>query len=66
LRGYFTITNPSGAPVRMAFNQTDTPTNLENQFTDSPVHRFTKIIKDGQLLIEHNGTYIDLMGRTIK
>jgi len=40
---------------------TNLPSNLE-QFTDSPVNRFTKIMKDGQLIILRNGVRYNAQG----
>jgi len=40
-------------------------TDLESQFTDSPSSRFTKIIRDGQLLILRDNDQYDLMGNKL-
>jgi len=40
---------------------TTTSTAL-NQLTDSPIHRFTKVMKDGQLLIIRDGEVFDARG----
>ena len=49
---------------------TDGYTDLEtvngSQFTNSPVHQFTKYVKDGRLLIERNGILYNAHGARVK
>ena len=37
-----------------------------NQLTDSPIHQFTKYVKNGRLLIERNGILYDAHGARVK
>jgi len=47
-------------------NPADSPTALDDQFTESPIHRITKVIINGQLYIQSGENLYNAQGQLVR